>query len=157
MPQQVYLADDSILNNIAFGVNEENINKKDVERVAKIANIHDFIINELPNGYETAVGERGIRLSGGQKQRIGIARALYFSPQVLVLDEATSALDSITERLVMEGLKNASDKMTILIIAHRINTVKKCDVIYILENGLIADSGPYDKLIARNDYFRELS
>ena len=157
VPQQVYLADDSILNNIAFGVNEENIDKKNVERVAKIANIHDFIINELPNGYETAVGERGIRLSGGQKQRIGIARALYFSPQVLVLDEATSALDSITERLVMEGLKKVSDKMTILIIAHRINTVKKCDVIYILENGLIADSGPYDKLITRNDYFKELS
>jgi ATP-binding cassette, subfamily B, bacterial PglK len=157
VPQQVYLADDSILNNIAFGVDQENINKKNVERVAKIANIHDFIINELPNGYQTEVGERGIRLSGGQKQRIGIARALYFSPQVLVLDEATSSLDSITERLVMEGLKKVSDKMTILIIAHRINTIKKCDIIYILEKGLLVDSGPYDELITKNDYFKELS
>ena len=157
VPQQVYLADDSILNNIAFGVNEENINIKNVEQAAKIANIHDFIINELPNGYKTTVGERGIRLSGGQKQRIGIARALYFSPKVLVLDEATSALDNITESLVMEGLKNISDEMTILIIAHRINTVKNCDIIYIIENGLIADSGPYDELKTKNDYFKELS
>jgi ABC-type multidrug transport system fused ATPase/permease subunit len=157
VPQQVYLADDSILNNIAFGVNRDDINIKNVERAAKIANIHDFIINELPNGYETEVGERGIRLSGGQKQRMGIARALYFSPQVLVLDEATSALDSITERLVMKGLKNISEDMTILIIAHRINTIKNCDSIYVLENGLIADTGPYDKLITRNDYFKELS
>ncbi|WP_440676621.1 ABC transporter ATP-binding protein [Candidatus Pelagibacter sp. HIMB1593] len=157
VPQQVYLADDTITNNIAFGVNKENINMKKVEQVAKVANIYDFIINELSNGFETPVGERGVRLSGGQKQRIGIARSLYFSPKVLVLDEATSALDSITERLVMQGLKNISDEMTIITIAHRINTVKNCDIIYLLEKGLIADFGSYDELSIRNDYFKELS
>lgn len=157
VPQQVYLADDTITNNIAFGVNKENINMKKVEQVAKVANIYDFIINELSLGFETPVGERGVRLSGGQKQRIGIARSLYFSPKVLVLDEATSALDSITERVVMQGLKNISDQMTILTIAHRINTVKNCDVIYLLEKGIIADLGSYDDLSIRNDYFKELS
>jgi ABC-type bacteriocin/lantibiotic exporter with double-glycine peptidase domain len=157
VPQQVYLADDSIINNIAFGVNKEKVNLNFAERAAKIANIHDFIINEMPNGYETTVGERGIRLSGGQRQRIGIARALYSVPQVLVLDEATSALDNITERMVMEGLKSISNEMTIIIIAHRLNTVQKCDIIHVLKDGLIKDSGSYNELMTKSDYFKEMT
>jgi ABC-type bacteriocin/lantibiotic exporter with double-glycine peptidase domain len=157
VPQQVYLSDDSIINNIAFGVDKKNINIKSIERSAKIANIYDFINNELPNGFETVVGERGVRLSGGQKQRIGIARALYFSPQILVLDEATSALDSITERSIMKKLKEVSNEMTIIIIAHRLNTVENCDIIYILENGSITESGSYDDLKIKSNYFKQMT
>ena len=102
VPQQIYLADDSVAANIAFGVHEKSIDQKAVERAAKIANLHEFILNDLPGGYSTTVGERGIRLSGGQRQR-GIARALYHNPQVLVLDEATSSLDKLTEQAVMEA------------------------------------------------------
>jgi ABC-type bacteriocin/lantibiotic exporter with double-glycine peptidase domain len=102
VPQQIYLADDSVAANIAFGISSENIDQKAVERAAKIANLHEFVVEDLPQGYATTVGERGVRLSGGQRQRIGIARALYHSPQVLIMDEATSALDSLTEQAVME-------------------------------------------------------
>jgi ABC-type multidrug transport system fused ATPase/permease subunit len=156
VPQQVYLADDSIKNNIAFGVDEKNININLVEQAAKIANIHNFIIDEMANGYETLVGERGIRLSGGQKQRIGIARALYFAPKVLVLDEATSALDHATESMVIERLKSISNGMTTIVIAHRLNTVEKCDIIHVLKDGLIKESGSYNELIAKSDYFKEM-
>ena len=122
--QEVKLFDETILNNIVMF--DDNYKDQDkINRLLKVLNLDEFV-NSLPEKLETVIGSEGIELSVGQKQRIGIARALYFSPQVLVLDESTSALDSITERLVMEGLKNASDKMTILIIAHRINTVKKC-------------------------------
>ena len=156
VPQQVYLADDSIKNNIAFGVDDKNINLNLVEQAAKIANIHNFIIDEMANGYETLVGERGIRLSGGQKQRIGIARALYFAPKVLVLDEATSALDHATESMVIERLKSISNGMTTIVIAHRLNTVEKCDIIHVLKDGLIKESGSYNELIAKSDYFKEM-
>ena len=105
----------------------------------------------------TQVGERGIRLSGGQRQRIGIARAIYFNPDVLVLDEATSALDNITERMVMEDLKNLNNRMTIIIIAHRLNTVRQCDIIHVLKDGKITDSGSYDFLNQNNDYFKEMT
>ncbi len=157
VPQQVYVSDDSIKNNIAFGLDEEQIDFDAVERAAKVANIHDFIVNEMSNGYETKVGERGIRLSGGQRQRIGIARAIYFNPDVLVLDEATSALDNITERMVMEDLKNLNNRMTIIIIAHRLNTVRQCDEIHVLKDGKITDSGSYDFLNKNNDYFKEMT
>ena len=133
VPQQIYLADETVAANIAFGVRTEDINQEEVERAAKIANIHEFVINELPKKYETTVGERGVRLSGGQRQRIGIARALYHNPQLLVLDEGTSALDNLTEHAVMETLNGLKKEITIILIAHRLNTVKNCDNIFFLK------------------------
>jgi ABC-type bacteriocin/lantibiotic exporter with double-glycine peptidase domain len=154
VPQQIYLADDTVAANIAFGVEAEYINHKAVEQVAKIAQLHDFVINELPLKYETHVGERGVRLSGGQRQRIGIARALYHNPHVLILDEATSALDNLTEKDVMQAIHKNGLDITIIIIAHRISTVKECDNIIVLEKGEIKEQGTYDKLKINNDYFR---
>ena len=117
MPQQIYLSDDTVEANIAFGQEIKNINKEAVEKAAKIANLHNFVIEELPNKYQTTIGERGVRLSGGQRQRIGIARALYHNPQVLILDEATSALDNETEEAVMEAVNNIGKNITIILIA----------------------------------------
>ena len=130
VPQHIYLSDDTVAANIAFGVKSNLINYKAIEKASKIANLHEFVLNDLPNQYQTTIGERGVRLSGGQRQRIGIARALYHNPQVLILDEATSALDNFTERVVMEAVNNLNKNITIIIIAHRLNTVKKCDNIY---------------------------
>ncbi len=155
VPQHIFLADDTVTANIAFGINPKDINQEAVEDAAKIANLHEFIINELPSQYKTTVGERGIRLSGGQRQRIGIARALYHKPQVLILDEATSALDNLTEKVVMEAVNNIGKNITIIIIAHRLSTVKECDIIFQLENGILKDQGTFDKLIEINDKFRE--
>ncbi len=146
VPQQIYLTDTSIAANIAFGVDSQNIDLKEVEKAAKIAKLHDFIIKELAEGYNTSVGERGIKLSGGQKQRIGIARALYQNPQVLILDEATSALDNITEQDVMEAINKLGNKITVIMIAHRLSTIKKCDMIYLLEKGMIKAKGTYEEL-----------
>ena len=147
VPQHIYLADDTISANIAFGVNPNKINQKDIEKAAKIANLHDFVVNELPDKYQTVVGERGARLSGGQRQRIGISRALYNNPQVLILDEATSALDNETEKAVMDAINNLSKDITIILIAHRLNTVKNCDIIFKLEKGEIKSQGTYDEII----------
>ena len=137
VPQQIYLTDDTIEANIAFGVDYKDISQKVIEKVSKIANLHDFVTNELPNKYKTIIGERGVRLSGGQKQRIGIARALYHNPQLLILDEATSSLDNQTEQVVMEALNNISEDITIIIIAHRLNTVKNCNIIFKFEKGQV--------------------
>ena len=135
VPQQIYLADDTVAGNIAFGLDPKDINKEALEKATKIANLHEFVMNELPDKYETTVGERGVRLSGGQRQRIGIARALYHNPQVLILDEATSALDYQTEQAVMDAMNNISKDITIILIAHRLNTVKNCDIVFKLEKG----------------------
>ena len=141
VPQHIYLSDDTVAANIAFGVKSDLINYKAIEKASKIANLHEFVVNELPNQYQTKIGERGVRLSGGQRQRIGIARALYHNPQVLILDEATSALDNFTEKVVMEAVNNLNKNITIILIAHRLNTVKKCDNIYFLEQGEVKNQG----------------
>ena len=121
-----------------------------------MANLHQYITT-LDEGYNSKVGERGVRLSGGQVQRIGIARALYNNPEVLILDEATSALDGVTENAVMDAIHNLSNKKTIIMIAHRLSTIKECDVIYFLDKGKIVDSGSYNKLIKSNQKFKEMS
>ena len=146
MPQHIYLTDDTIASNIAFGQNLKDIDQHLVEKAAKVANLNEFITSELPDNYQTVVGERGVRLSGGQRQRIGIARALYHNPKVLILDEATSALDNETERETMKAINNLSKKITVIIIAHRINTMKKCDIIYKLDKGEIKANGTYNEL-----------
>lgn len=127
VPQNIYMVDKSIAENIAFGLAEDQIDFKQVEFVAKQAQIHDFIKNQLPLGYRTVIGERGVMLSGGQLQRIGIARALYKNPQVLFMDEATSALDNETEKAVNEAIQNLGGKITMVIIAHRESAVAQCD------------------------------
>lgn len=155
--QQIYLMDDTISGNIAFGIPLDRVDQHAVERAAKVANLHEFVINELPNGYDTKVGERGVRLSGGQRQRIGIARALYNNPDILILDEATSALDNLTEQAVMEAVHNLGNQKTIILIAHRLSTVRTCDQIFYLEQGQVIAAGTYDELLATNSKFRLLA
>lgn len=157
VPQQIFLVDDTIGANIAFGVTPEAVDPAAVERAARVANLHDFIVHDLPNGYATRIGERGVRLSGGQRQRIGIARALYHGPRVLVLDEATSALDNLTEQAVMEAVHNLGHEITIIMIAHRLSTVRECDCIYVLDRGQVSARGTYDELLASSDHFRRLA
>lgn len=157
VPQHIYLTDDTILGNIAFGVKYEAIDKAAAERAARMANIHNFIVSELSDGYDTFVGERGVRLSGGQRQRIGIARALYHDPEVLILDEATSALDGVTEQNVFNELVNSYGSKTVILIAHRFSTIRNCEVIYVLDHGRIVAQGTYDHLIASSPNFRALA
>lgn len=154
VPQHIFLSDDTIAANIAFVVDLKNINQKAVENAAKIANLHEFVSDELPEKYQTKIGERGIRLSGGQRQRIGIARALYRKPKLLILDEATSALDNQTEKAVMEAVNNLSKSITIILIAHRLNSVKKCDKIFLLEKGELKLQGKFEELINNDENFR---
>jgi ABC-type multidrug transport system fused ATPase/permease subunit len=156
VPQQIYLADDTISANIAFGVDHQKINQQAVENAAKIANLHDFVTQELKHGYNTSVGERGVRLSGGQRQRIGIARALYNNPSVLILDEATSALDSLTEQAVMDAVQNLSHRITIIMVAHRLTTVRECDQIFLLDGGAVKAKGSFDELVLKSDQFRAM-
>jgi ABC-type multidrug transport system fused ATPase/permease subunit len=155
VPQHIYLSDDTVTGNIALGVNSDDINYQSIERAAKAANLHEFIINELPLGYKTKIGERGIRLSGGQRQRLGIARSLYHNPKVLVLDEATSAMDNFTEKLIMDSINKLSVDKTIIIIAHRLTTIKDCEVIFLLEKGELKNQGTFDELIEKSDLFRK--
>jgi ABC-type bacteriocin/lantibiotic exporter with double-glycine peptidase domain len=156
VPQNIYLTDDTIERNIAFSEFENTIDTEQVTKAAKMANL-DVFINTLPEKYKTFVGERGIRLSGGQRQRIGIARAIYHNPKVLVFDEATSSLDGITENAIMDAIQNLSHKKTIIIIAHRLSTLIECDIIHMLANGKIIDSGTYTQLIKNNKEFRKMS
>ena len=156
VPQSIYLTDDTVEKNIAFAVSEEEIDSKQVKIAAQMANLDEFI-QTLPEKYQTIVGERGVRLSGGQRQRIGIARALYHNPRVLVLDEATSALDGITENAIMDAIHNLSHKKTIIMIAHRLSTVKECDVIHMMKEGEIIESGIYKELINKNEEFKKMA
>lgn len=148
VPQDIYLTDDSLARNIAYGVLDDEIDYTALHKAADIAELTDFIEGELPDGFDTFVGDRGVRLSGGQRQRIGIARALYRDPPVLVFDEATSSLDTGTESAVMGALKKLSGQKTIIIIAHRLTTLGNCDRVFLIENGKVAESGKLDELQA---------
>ena len=147
VPQYIYLSDDTVASNIAFGVETKDINLESVIKASKIANLHEFVLEELSDKYQTIIGEDGIRLSGGQRQRIGIARALYHDPKVLILDEATSALDNETEKVVMDAITNLNRNMTIILIAHRLNTVKNCDIIFKLDKGQLINQGKFSEII----------
>ncbi|MDH5799141.1 MAG: ABC transporter ATP-binding protein/permease, partial [Paracoccaceae bacterium] len=157
VPQQIFLTDDTIAANIAFGIPEAERDAAKIKHAAKLANLHDFVEKELPDGYQTRVGERGVRLSGGQRQRIGIARALYSDPAVLIFDEATSALDNITERAVMDAVGNLTHEKTIIMIAHRLSTVRNCDQIFLLDKGGLSASGTYEELRQNSEIFRHMA
>ena len=152
VPQSIYLSDESVLQNIALGVEPQFIDKTAAIKAAKAADIHDFI-ETMPEGYETEVGERGIRLSGGQRQRLGIARALYHDPEVLILDEATSALDNLTEKNVFGAIETYSGYKTVIMIAHRLSTVRNCDMIFLLDKGKLVAQGTYNELLKKNRQF----
>jgi ABC-type multidrug transport system fused ATPase/permease subunit len=157
VPQHIYLFDDTVTANIAFGEEIEDVKQSKVEKVSKIANLHEFVTDELPQKYQTVIGERGVRLSGGQRQRIGIARALYHNPQILILDEATSALDNETEQAVMDAINNLSKNVTIILIAHRLSSLKKCDNIFFLEKGELKAQGSFNELIKINKKFSSMA
>ncbi len=146
VPQNIYLTDSTIAENIAFIDNKENINYSKLKKVAKLAKIDEFI-NTLPLGYQSIVGERGLNISGGQRQRIGIARALYKNSQILVFDEGTSALDNQTETSVINSINNLSKNLTLIIVAHRLSTVKDCDIIIKLDAGKIIEIGTPDEML----------
>jgi ABC-type multidrug transport system fused ATPase/permease subunit len=137
IPQTIFMIDASIRKNVAFGVPDEEIDDNKVWQALKEAQLDEFV-RGLPEGLDTGIGERGIRLSGGQRQRIGIARALFEDPEVLVLDEATSALDNETEAAIMDSINRLHGRKTLIIIAHRLQTIEKCDMVYRVENGQIA-------------------
>ena len=157
VPQHIFLCDDTVAANIAFGISSSEIDMTAVEEAARIANLHNFVTTELPKGYLTEVGERGVRLSGGQRQRIGIARALYHYPEVLIMDEATSALDGITEEAVIHAIRNLAGKKTIITIAHRLSTLRDCDVIYVMDKGRIIEQGTYEELTRNSIRFQAMS
>lgn len=148
IPQSIYLADDTVRSNIAFGLADEVVDEKQLQRAVEMAQLTE-VIEELPDGLDTRIGENGVRLSGGQRQRIGIARALYHDPEVLVMDEATSALDNKTEAYIIESIERLKGDRTILIIAHRLTTVKNCDILIKIENGAITQSGSYEDLYGK--------
>jgi ABC-type multidrug transport system fused ATPase/permease subunit len=156
VPQHIFLSDDTVARNIAFGCPDGDVDQAAVERAATAASLHGFV-TRLANGYDTMVGERGVRLSGGERQRIGIARALYHQPDVLVFDEATSALDTVTEEAVMSATRELSADRTVILIAHRLSTVRHCHNIILLDAGAVVAQGTYDELVATNPSFRAMA
>lgn len=157
VPQHIFLSDSTVAQNIALGLPDEAIDRTRVQDCARLARISDFVENELSDGYDTKIGERGVRLSGGQRQRIGIARALYHDPELIVFDEATSALDNLTEQEVMRAVNTLSGSKTIIMVAHRLSTVKICDQIAVLDRGKIAGLGTYADLSRSNSAFKQIA
>ena len=155
VPQTIFLSDSTIRENIAFGIDKATIDDNRVLECLRLAHLEEFV-STLANGLNTTVGERGVQMSGGQRQRIGIARALYRDPQILIFDEATSALDGTTEKAIMEAVQDFAGKKTIILIAHRLTTVRKCDRLYILEEGAIVGHGTYTQLLSNNRTFQRL-
>ena len=156
VPQSIFLTEGSISQNIAFGIPDDLIDVDQVIRSVELAHLTD-LIEKMPKGLDTKVGERGVQLSGGQRQRIAIARALYFGADILVFDEATSALDGITEKMIMDAVHDFHGSKTIVMVAHRLKTVKKCDIIYFIDNGKVSDKGSYDELVQKNEKFRRMA
>ncbi|MDC7221305.1 MAG: ABC transporter ATP-binding protein [Spirochaetales bacterium] len=154
--QDVYLLDGTIAENIAFGIKPSEIDQERLEAAARSAEIHNTIMN-MPEGYKTQAGERGVKLSGGQAQRIVIARALYHQPDVLIFDEATSAMDNLTEKAIMDSINRLSGEKTLIIVAHRLSTVKDCDRIILMKDGKILNQGNYDFLIENEPEFKRLA
>ncbi|EHN71550.1 ABC transporter ATP-binding protein [Aliivibrio fischeri] len=156
VPQDIILIDDSFAMNIAYGVSPEDVNYEKVNLLVEKCGLTE-LVSSLTNGIHTRVGERGSMISGGQRQRIGIARSIYQAPNLLILDEATSALDSITEKKVMNSIDELCENITQIIIAHRVNTLKDCDVIYIFDNGNIVEQGTYSDLYFKSEVFKKLA
>ena len=153
VPQDIILFNDSVKNNISYGL--ENASLEDIKRAAEAANAIEFI-NELPDGFDTIVGERGTKLSGGQKQRLSIARAIFRNPKILIMDEATSSLDSEAEKKVKNAIDELVKDRTVIVIAHRLSTIINADKILVFENGEIVDSGKHDDLINSSKTYKNL-
>lgn len=156
VPQEIFLVDGSITENIALGVPAARIDHDRVKECARAAHLHDFITQQMPGGYDGGIGDRGVKLSGGQRQRIGIARALYHDAEFLVLDEATSALDMNTERDVMAAINQLPNNVTVVMIAHRLSTLRQCDEIVVMDQGEIIEKGGWDELRARGGAFEAM-
>lgn len=156
IPQSIFLTDDTIRNNVAFGMDDDEISDEMVWEAIDAAQLRE-LVESLPKGLDTRVGERGVRLSGGQRQRIGIARALYHKPEVLVMDEATSALDNQTERYIVDALEAIRGRHTMILIAHRLTTVQNCDALYMLDRGRLVAEGTYDELLASSEEFAAMA
>ena len=156
VPQSIFLTEGTIAENVAFGIQQDLIDYDQVEKALKLAHMKEWV-SGLKLGTQTKVGERGVQLSGGQRQRIGIARALYYEANVLVFDEATSALDGITEKIVMEAIHEFKGQKTLIMIAHRLKTIQKCDQIFMMEKGCVIDNGTYQQLLEKNEIFKKMS
>lgn len=156
VPQAIFLSDNTIRSNIAFGLDDEDIDEEKIQDAVSQSQLRD-LMHQLPEGLDTMVGEKGVQLSGGQRQRIAIARAIYRDPKILVLDEATSALDGLTEQKIMQSIHNIASDITVIIIAHRLNTIKECDMIYLIDKGKIVADGTYSELLESNEQFQNLS
>ena len=149
VPQDIFLSDDTLKNNIAFGCKEIEIDDDRVNKCIKEAGLSSFLSQNKKEGLDMMIGEKGIKLSGGERQRVGIARALYIQPEILILDEATSSLDNETEKDVMRTILELKSKCSIIIIAHRLSTIENCDNVYFLENGTIKDQGKLNDLLKK--------
>ena len=156
VPQTIFLTESTIAENVAFGIPPDLINYGQVEKALKLAHLEE-LVSKLDNGVYSKVGERGVQLSGGQRQRVGIARTLYYEAEVLVFDEATSALDGITENTIMKAIHDFTGKKTLILIAHRLKTVQKCDEIFMMDKGRVVDRGTYQHLLENNEQFKKMS
>ncbi|QUX97721.1 ABC transporter ATP-binding protein [Marinomonas sp. CT5] len=156
IPQSIYLCDDTLRNNISFGVPADEIDEDAVEQAIEIAQLRE-VVNNLPNGLDTMMGERGVRLSGGQRQRVAIARALYHNPEIIIMDEATSALDNTTEAEFIEAINRMKKHKTLIIVAHRLTTIKNCDLIFVLQDGEVIGQGGLQELMSGNLPFQRLA